>query len=86
MLKMLKVNLVNFDDLTDEEQKFQPNNGWGKEVANYIKLVDGTETIMILSDAFEPEDGTFRRDLSDVVDAIKEAYKIGLRDGKKLNS
>ncbi|MDH5161483.1 hypothetical protein [Heyndrickxia oleronia] len=81
---MLKVNLVSFDDLTEEEQQLQPNNGWGKEYANYIRITDGAETVMILSDAFEPEDGTFTRDLCYVVDAINEAYKIGLRDGKKL--
>ncbi|MFP3722110.1 hypothetical protein SFC57_02415 [Niallia circulans] len=82
---MLKVNLISYEDLTKEEKEIQPNNGWGKECANYIKLTDGNKTVMILSDAFEPEDGTFTRDLSDVVDAIEEAYKIGLRDGKKLS-
>lgn len=79
---MLKVNVVSFQELTKEEQELQPNNGRGKEFASYIKMTDGSETVMILSDAFEPEDGTFRRDLRCVVDAIKEAYKIGLRDGK----
>ncbi len=81
---MLKVNLLSFEDLTEEEKEIQPNNGWGKEYANYIKITDSENTVMILSDAFEPEDGTFTRDLCYVVDAIKEAYKIGLRDGKKL--
>ncbi|UAT29541.1 hypothetical protein K7T73_13125 [Bacillus badius] len=83
---MLHVNLVSFEDLTDEEKEIQPNNGWGKECANYIKITDRTETVMILSDSFEPEDGTFTRDLCYVVDAIKEAYKIGLRDGRKINN
>lgn len=83
---MLKVNRVYFEDLTEEEQEIQPDNGSGKEYANYIKITDGTETIMILSDAVEPEDATFSRDFSDVVDAIEKAYKIGLRDGKKLSS
>lgn len=82
---MLKVDIVNFDDLTDEEKKFQPNNGCGKEYANYIKITDGSETVMILSDAVEPEDATFRRDFSNVVSAILMAYKIGIRDGKRLN-
>lgn len=82
---MLKVNIVPFYELTEEEQKFQPNNGCGKEYANYIKITDGSKTVMILSDAVEPKDATFSRDFSDVVDAIEEAYKIGLRDGKKLS-
>lgn len=83
---MLKIDLVSFEDLTNEEQENQPNNGWGKEYASYIKIADGMDTIMILSDSAEPEDATFSRDFSVVIDAIKEAYKIGLRDGKKLNS
>lgn len=82
---MLKVNLVSYEDLTDEEKKFQPNNGVGKEYANYIKITNDSETVMILSDAVEPEDATFRRDFSNVVFAIEKAYKIGIRDGKRLN-
>lgn len=81
---MLKVELVSFHDLTGEEKKVQPNNGCGKEYANYIKLVDRGNTAMILSDAFEPEDGTFTRDLRDVIDAIEYAYTTGVKDGKKL--
>ncbi|CAG9620849.1 hypothetical protein [Sutcliffiella rhizosphaerae] len=81
---MLKVNLVSFEDLSEEEKESQPNNGCGKEYANYIKINDGEKTLMILSDAVEPEDATFSRDFSDVVEAIEEAYKIGYRDGKKV--
>ncbi|KYC67198.1 hypothetical protein [Heyndrickxia coagulans] len=81
---MLKVNLVSFEDLTEEEKEIQPNNGCGKEYANYIKITDGYKTVMILSDAVEPEDARFSRDFRDFVDAIEEAYKIGIRDGKKL--
>ncbi|MFC5775138.1 hypothetical protein [Ectobacillus antri] len=82
---MLKVKLVNFDDLTEEEREIQPNNGWGKEYANYIKITDGTETLMILSDSAEPEDATFNRDFKNVIKAIEMAYLKGLKDGKKLN-
>jgi len=83
---MLKVKRIYFDDLTQEEQKFQPNNGSGKENATYIRITDGMDTVMILSDAAEPEDATFGRDFANVVDAIEIAYKIGLRDGKRLNN
>jgi hypothetical protein len=82
MMMMLKVNVLYFDDLTEEEQQEQPDNGSGKEYATYIKIADDSETVMILSDAAEPEDATYGRDFSDVVNAIEEAYKIGLRDGK----
>jgi hypothetical protein len=83
---MLKVNIAIFEDLTEEEKEIQPNNGCGKEYASYIKITDGSKTVMILSDAVEPEDATFTRDFSDVVYAIEQAYKIGLRDGKKLTT
>lgn len=81
---MLKVKVVSFNDLTEEERRHQPNNGRGKEYANYLKIIDGMETVTVLSDAVEPEDATFTRDFRNVVEAIKLAYKIGLRDGKRL--
>ena len=79
---MFEVKLVDFGDLTKEEQENQPNNGCGKECANYIKVTSGDETLWILSDAVEPEDATFGRDFSDVVDVIKDAYAMGLKHGK----
>lgn len=81
---MLKVELTDFEGLTDEEKEEQPDNGVGKENANYIKITDQGKTIMILSDAAEPEDATYRRDFRNVIDAIEKAYKIGIRDGKLL--
>lgn len=45
-------------------------------------MTDDSETILILSDAIEPEDARFTRDLSDVQCAIEKAYELGLRDGK----
>jgi hypothetical protein len=80
MMNMLEVKVIHFDDLTEEEQSMQPNNGQGKEYANYVKLIHNSETIMILSDAIEPEDASFERDLSDVVYAIRKAYELGLKD------
>ena len=81
---MLKIELVKFDDLTDKEKEEQPNNGWGKATANYIKLSNAGRTLMIISDAAEPEDATFTRDFRNVVNAIQLAYKCGISDGKKL--
>jgi hypothetical protein len=82
---MLKVNLVNFDDLTEEEKKYQPDNGNGKDCANYIKITHNGKTLDIMSDAVEPEDRTFARDFGDVIHAIELAYQKGLEDGKKLS-
>lgn len=84
--KMLKINIVFFDELTDNEQAIQPNNGRGKEYASYIKITDGAETLMLLSDAVEAEDARFTRDFNCIVDALEQVYLKGLQDGKKLRN
>lgn len=83
---MFKATKVYYEDLTKEEQELQPNNGRGKEDANYIKITDGEETLKILSDAVEPEDATFSRDFGVVLQAIELAYERGVADGLKLNT
>ena len=75
---MLRVKLVEFEELTEEEQDIQPENGKGRRLANYVKITDGDETVSILSDAAEPEDANYRRDFGNVIPAIERAYKIGL--------
>jgi hypothetical protein len=77
---MLEVTTVYFDDLTEDEKGQQPNNGSGKEYAGYLKVTHGGNVIGIHSDAMEPEDCTFGRDLSWVEDAIKTAYELGKGD------
>lgn len=81
---MLQVEVLSYEDLTPEEQEEQPNNGWGKEYATYIKISDGASVLHILSDAVEPEDATFGRDFSDIPAVIEHAYRIGVQHGKKL--
>lgn len=79
---MLKVELLEYDDLTKDEQEIQPNNGIGKEDANYVKVTSSGNTVAILSDAIEPEDATFRRDFYGVILVIKTAYETGVKHGK----
>lgn len=83
---MLKVEKLRYCELTEEEQKTQPNNGRGKHEAHYIKLSFTTDeeekTLMILSDAVEPEDATFHRDFSGVIDALELAYQKGIEVGQ----
>lgn len=79
---MLNVICTTCDGLTDEELDEQPDNGDGKENANYLIITIDGERRMILSDAMEPEDATFTRDLSDVADAIRLAYEAGLAEGR----
>jgi len=77
---MLEVKRVSFEDLSDDEKDDQPSNGDGKEYAGYLKMTHGGETIAIYSDAMEPEDCTFSRDLRWVCMAIYVAYELGKND------
>ena len=72
----MKIEYVRFDDLTDEEKEVQPNNGSGKEYANYLKVTNNGETILLKSDAMEPEDCTFSRDLNWIAAALKTCYGL----------
>lgn len=50
------------------------NNGGGKEYANYIVIEDG-EYRRVYSDAMEPEDKSFYRDLSWIVEEINRGNR-----------
>lgn len=65
-----------FDDLTEEEQENAPDNGSGKDVATYIRITDNDGS-RVYSDAMEPEDVTFYRDLSWIVSELEAAYSQG---------
>jgi hypothetical protein len=77
---MLEVSMVGFDDLTEEEQQYQPDNGNGKDCSSYIKIEYKGKVIAIHSDAMEPEDCIFYRDLSWITSAITAAYDLGKLD------
>ena len=77
---MLEIKMVNFDALTEDQQEIQPDNGSGKDCANYLRLTHGGETVAIFSDAMEPEDCVFYRDLEWVKGAIEMAYELGKQD------
>jgi len=75
-----KVETLSFQDLQEQETRHISDNGWGKENASYLRItVDGVSTLQ--SDAMEPEDVKFHRDLSWIADALMEAYEVGRRDG-----
>lgn len=79
---MYKATLVDFDNLTEEEKKFQPENGHGAESATYIKILHNNKVLSIESDAMEPEDSYFFRDLSWIPNALEKAYQLGYEDAK----
>lgn len=78
---MLKVEILQYEDLSEEEKYNQPNNGNGKEDANYVVMSHNGEIVDIISDAVESEDATFSRDFHKVIGAIEMAYKLGKEDG-----
>ena len=78
----LEINELRFDELTKSQQEYANDNGSGKEYANYIEVKVNGVIADIFSDAMEPEDATFSRDLSWVAPAIKAAYYCGFEDGK----
>ena len=80
---MLKVTSPGFKELTTDEQNSVPNNGSGKEYANYLRVEHDGITILLESDAMEPEDATFSRDLSWAWSIIERAYGLGKADAVK---
>jgi len=78
-----EATMCDYDDLNKEQQNSQPNNGSGKEYASYIVIKHNGEILQIKSDAVEPEDASFCRDFSWIVDALEQAYKLGLSDASK---
>ena len=73
----MKITNLRFDDLTEDEQEDASDNGCGKENANYLCVVHNGETIAIESDAMEPEDARFTRDLGWIEALLWEVYKLG---------
>ena len=83
-MKQYKVELLSYEDLKTHklinEKTIEyglSNNGCGKEWADYILVSYNDEVLLLESDAMEPEDKSFSRDLSWITKALKEAYKLG---------
>lgn len=79
---MYEAKMITYDDLTPEEKDLAPDNGFGMEYASYIRITDNAGTY-VKSDAMEPEDAIFFRDLDWIIGAINTAYQTGLIDGKE---
>ena len=74
---MLKIISCGFEDLDEEEKELVPNNGSGTE---YIKIIHNEKVILLESDAMEPEDATFGRDLNWIYEACRKCYEIGKQE------
>jgi hypothetical protein len=77
---MLEVKIQRYNDLSNEEKENASNNGAGMKYASYIRVTHNDETILLESDAMEPEDARFLRDLSWIQDIIRRAYTLGRLD------
>lgn len=52
------------------------------DTEHYLVVKHKGKVVRVVRDGMEPEDVTFFRDLGWIPAAIKEAYKLGLEDGK----
>jgi len=77
---MLDIQILSYKELTKEEREGVSNNGHGKEYASYIKVIHDGKTIALESDAMEPEDAIFHRDLSWVMALLSRCYQLGAQD------
>ena len=78
----MKIEILNYDDLTEYERANAADNGSGKEMATYMRITYAFGIEQTESDAMEPEDARFHRDLSWVEGAILRAYRQGMEDAK----
>lgn len=77
MRNEFEVCIDQYENLTEEEKNNSSNNGSGKEYASYIRVSFNGQTILLESDAIEPEDACFNRDLSWIPGIIKKAFELG---------
>ncbi len=67
--------IVSYENLPDWTMKdYLSNNGSGKEYATYIIIEDG-DYKAVYSDAMEPEDCSFGRDLNWIVAELNRKFK-----------
>jgi len=86
----MKIETLNYEQLPQNINKESPSdNGSGKEYASYLLITHDDGEQDIFSDAMEPEDARFYRDLSWISDTILKVYtkaktvgqNVGFADG-----
>ena len=80
---MIQVKMVSYEELPEEIKEldmYLPNGGHGKENATYLLVYHDNILIRYESDAMEPKDTMFYRDLAWIDDVIVEAYNLGKMD------
>lgn len=80
--KGLQVNYLEYDDLHAGDKQDVSDNGCGKDYATYMHVELNGKTLMMVSDAIEPEDATFGRDLNWIGGLLEQVYQAGLNQHK----
>lgn len=83
---MYEVKMIDYDELPEYWKDLVPDNGSGKDCAGYIVIIHNGEIQSVESDAMEPEDAVFYRDLSWITFELQRAYELGLNDGKETQN
>lgn len=79
----MKITTCDYDELPDWVSKEDlPDNGSGREYASYLLIEDGKYKA-VYSDAMEPEDARFYRDLGWIKHEIERAASKPRRKGKQ---
>ena len=76
----MKTENLKYDDLSQSEKDCVPNNGAGKEYAGYLRVSHNGKTIALESDAMEPEDCVFYRDLSWIEPLLHKVFLLGKQE------
>lgn len=77
-----EVKKCSYDELPEELKKDASNNGCSAEDAGYLLILNKGKVLHVFSDAMEPEDARFSRDLSWIKKTIEEAHQIGYNEGQ----
>lgn len=71
-----EIKEYSYDDLPPEiDKEFLPENGGGPEYANYLVLYKNGKVYDYATDAMEPEDAVFFRDLKFIKQWIETIIK-----------
>jgi len=71
----MKVSIISYDELPESEK--ENYGGWNKDEASYLKIEICGQEDTYYSDAMEPEDARFDRDLAWIKVELLKAYKAG---------
>ena len=74
-MKIKSVKMCKYNDIPADRREEQPSNGCEKEQATYLVIEWDDGAIQIQSDAMEPEDCRFYRNLSWVKRTLEKTMK-----------